>query len=135
MYVAGIKDKNFRERVNNTYKGIFKSVENYAKDPELLAGEYNEEVKAFVHKKEIKKTDVYGHSGFKSSIIIEDDYEIKISENYLAVYNGIIFRCQASYKGDKNEVTFEQLEGRRYFFRKLIEKFVSAPRIIESQKR
>lgn len=123
--VSGIKDKNTREIIKNNYKGIFKSVEEFAKSPHFVEGEYSDEIKAFIHKKDINKTKLYGVNGFKETIIYENDYEIVIKDNYVGVINGIILRAGVRYKADKDEATFEDLEGRRFYFRKLVDKIIS----------
>ena len=122
---AGIKDKQFRETIKNDFKGIFNDVEEYTKKKKFKEGEYNEEIKSFIHKKNINKTKIMGVNGFKGTLIYEDDYEIAIKDNYYAVINGVILSAGVRFKGDKDEVTFEQLEGRRYYFRKLVEQIIS----------
>ena len=128
---GAIKDKKVREMIKNKFKGIFNSVEEYTKTQEFKEGEYNEEIKAFIHKKNINKTKVMGVNGFKGTVIYEDDYEIVIKDNYYAVINGIIINAGVRFKGDKDEVTFEQLEGRRYYFRKLVEQIISTQKFID----
>lgn len=123
--VSGMKDKNERERLKNAYQGVFKSVEEFAKYPKYVIGEYNDEIKAFIHKKEINRTKLYGKNGFKGTLIFEDDYEIVIKDNYIAQVNGIIYVAGVRYKGDKDEITFEDLEGRRYYLRKLVDRIIS----------
>ena len=123
--ISGIKDKNEREKLKN----IYKSVEDYAKFPEYVIGEYNDLIKSFIHSKDINKTKIFGFSGFKGTLIYENDYEIVIKDNYVAKVNDVIFSAGVRYKGDKDEVTFEELEGRRYYFRKLVDKIISTQRI------
>ncbi len=128
---AGIKDKTTLGYIRESFDGIFNSVEDVAKLPKLIVGEYNEEIKAFVHKKEINKTTIYGIDGFKGTVIYESDYEYVIKDNYYAANNGIIAYAGARYSGDKDEITFEELEGRRYYFRKLIEKIISTQNVYD----
>ena len=128
-----MKDKNAKENLKNNFKGIFKSVEEYAKLPKMTEGEYNEEIKAFVHKKDINKTKLYGVDGFKGTVIYENDYEIVIKDNYYAAINGIILMAGVRYKADKDEVTFEELEGRRYYLRKLVDKIISTSIISDTK--
>jgi len=127
--VSGMKDKNSREQLKNTYDGIFESVEEYAKYPKFVIGEYTDLIEAFIHSKDINKTKIFGLSGFKGTVIYEDDYEIVIKDNYVAQVNGVIYYAGVRYKGDKDEVTFEELEGRRYYFRKLVDKIISTQNI------
>ena len=93
--------------------------------PKVIVGEFNDETKTYTHKKDINRTKIYGLEGFKSTVISEDDYDYKIKDNYYAVQNGIILFATVIYKGDKDEVTFEELEGRRYYFRKLTDMIIS----------
>tara|TARA_B110000027_G_C16072515_1_gene279756 strand:- start:226 stop:1104 length:879 start_codon:yes stop_codon:yes gene_type:complete len=123
--VSGIKDKNMKEAFKNNFNGIFSSVEEFVKYPDYIPGEYSEKIKAFIHKKEINKTKVYGVDGFKGTFIYENDYEIVIKDNYIAQVNGIILQAGVRYKADKDEATFEDLEGRRYYFRRLADKIIS----------
>ena len=99
----------------------------------MIEGEYNEEFKAFVHKKDINNTKLYGVDGFKGTVIYENDYEIVIKDNYFAVINGIILQAGVRYKADKDEVTFEELEGRRYYLRKLVDKIISTSIISDTK--
>jgi len=83
----------------------------------------------FVHKKDLNRATVYGIKGFKSSLIWEDDYQYTITDNYMSFDagegNGIVYFVKVRTFGDKDEVTFEQLEGRRFYLRRLIEKIIS----------
>ena len=68
---------------------------------------------------------VFGINGCKGSLIYEDDFEYVISDNYYALFNGILYSAKVRTKGDKQEVTFEQLEGRRFYLRRLMEQIIS----------
>ena len=129
--VSGIRDKNEKKIIQNRWKGIFTSVEEYAKHPEFVVGEYNDNIKSFIHKKDINRTKLWGVNGFKSTLVYEDDYEFRIKDNYYAVNDGIIYFAGVRYKGDKDEITFEDLEGRRFYFRKLVDKIISTQRIYD----
>jgi hypothetical protein len=122
--IGTIKDETVKRNLKY-FEGIFKSVEEYAKGEKFIVGEYNEELKAFLHKKDINKTKVFGVDGFKQSFIYENDYEIVIKDNYFATSNGVVLWAGVRYKADKDEVTFEELEGRRYYLRRLAEKIIS----------
>lgn len=84
---------------------------------------------SFLHKKDISKTTVARIDGFKGTLIWEDDYEKCITDNYASVGGSgkekYLLTAKVRFKGDKDEVTFEQLEGRRYYFRTLIDKIIS----------
>lgn len=103
-------------------------MEKGAKMEEIKVGELND-LKRFVHKKDIDRATVFGVNGFKSSVFWEDDYQYTISDIYASfdnqVGNGITYSVKVKTYGSKKEVTFEQLEGRRYYLRQLIEKIVS----------
>ena len=66
-------------------------------------------------------------------MIWEDDYQYTITENYEAFWknsNGVWFRAFAKvrYYGDKDDITFEDLEGRRHYLHQVIEKVISSAR-------
>ena len=118
---------NINAEVNIQLKKLFKNgdkdVLKLAKMNEMVIGETNEGV--FVHNKELKKAKVFGKNGYKGSMIYEDDFEYVISDNYYSLSNGIFYRAKVRTKGDKEEVTFEQLEGRRFYLRRLMEQIIS----------
>ena len=86
-----------------------------------------------LHKKDIKRANVAGIDGFRGTLIWEDKYEKVITDNYGSYVNRngqtYIFMVKVRYKGDVDEVTFEQLEGRRYYFRRLVDRMVSTIKI------
>jgi len=88
----------------------------------------------FVHKKDINRATVYGIKGFSNTIIWEDGYENNISEIFGSYNtnegNGILIYMEVNYSGDKDDVTFEQLEGRKYYLNMLIEKIASTSQIV-----
>jgi hypothetical protein len=83
----------------------------------------------FVHKKDINRATIFGVSGFKSSIFWEDDYQITITDNFESFdayqKNGIFYAVKVRTYSNKSEGTFEALEGRRYYMRQLVQKFIS----------
>ena len=90
-------------------------------------------IKGFIHKKDLNRATVYGLEGFVATIISEDKYDISITDFYYAVsQNGeIIADSKAVFRGDKDEVGFEELEGRRYYFRKLIRRTISSAQLLD----
>jgi len=85
---------------------------------------------AYCHKKEVVKRLVYGKKGFRYTLIWEDDYEICITDNYEALYNGVRFFVKVRYKADKSsDLTFEDLEGRRFYLSKFVDKTIATRRI------
>lgn len=92
--------------------------------------------KIFYHKKELNLATVFNAPGHKSTYIWEDKYENGITDGYVVYFNnpsfarnGIIAGVTVRYIGDKDDVSFEQLEGRRYYLKGLIDKIVSTARI------
>jgi hypothetical protein len=85
-------------------------------------------ISGFIHKKDLNKATVFGLEGFVATIISEDDYEYKITDFYYAINrNGeIIADTKAIFSGDKDEISFEDLEGRRYYFRKLFKRTIGS---------
>jgi len=79
----------------------------------------------FLHKQDVNKVKVFRHPGFSRTRIYEDDYEYVIEDNFYAVYNGIVFQADVKYIGDKDEISFEDLEGRRYYFKSLCNQIIS----------
>ena len=81
---------------------------------------------AFIHKVEVSRATVRGYNGYKGTIVYETKYEKGIVDYYHSVSNGnILSRWKVVTKGNTNEVTFEQLEGRRYYLRLLNEKQIA----------
>ena len=82
----------------------------------------------FLHEKEVNRIDVYGKSGYSSKLVLEDDYQIQITENYASEnwLEGYISYVFVTYKGNKREVSFEELEGRRFYLKRLIDKVIAS---------
>jgi hypothetical protein len=99
----------------------------------VIVGELNDfpEGQMFVHKKDINRAVIQSKKGFKGTLIYEDSYEYTISDTYLVYYQnstGVWFGATAKvrYFGDKDEITFEDLEGRRHYLHQVIEKVISS---------
>tara|TARA_B110000240_G_scaffold195991_1_gene246874 strand:- start:124 stop:1023 length:900 start_codon:yes stop_codon:yes gene_type:complete len=88
----------------------------------------------YLHKKDINKIKIYGRNGFSGTNIYENDYEYVIKDNYYAVYDGIVFLAGVRYKGDKDEVTFEDLEGRRHYLKRLCNQIISTGSFYDYKK-
>jgi hypothetical protein len=107
--------------------GYFKKItDSEAKAKELL-GEVETEVEslggAYLHKHEVKLCKVSGVDGHVGISYYEDDYRYVIKENYYAVdTRGIVYGFAARFSIDKDYGTFEDLEGRRYYLRRLTRK-------------
>lgn len=93
--------------------------------------------KFYLHKKDFKKADVFGSKGYRSTIIWEDKYEKGITEYYISYNsnsgNGFMNQVKVRFFGDKDEVDFEQLEGRRYYLRQLIEKIIATGKVYDEK--
>lgn len=83
----------------------------------------------FIHKKDIHRATVFGIKGYNGTVIWEDNYQYTITDNYKSFDknqgDGILFSVKVRYYGDKDKITFEQLEGRKYYFQRLVEKVIS----------
>ena len=76
--------------------------------------------------KDINRATVCRFPGFRFSSATEDNYEITLSDIYKSIIgSNLVVHITVSFYGDKDKVTFEQLEGRRYYFRNLIQKIVA----------
>ena len=109
-------------------------IEKEGKMDKVKVGSLNDSLvsdgkRIFVHKKDLNRATVYGINGYKSTLIWEDEYQYTITDNYTSfdkrIGNGVTFIVKVRTYGDKNEVSFEQLEGRRYYLKRLIEKVIS----------
>jgi hypothetical protein len=89
--------------------------------------------KRFLHKKDLNRATVAGHSGYRTTFIWEDKFEYFITDFYKVfikdVGNGYELSAKVRYHGDKDEITFEQLEGRRHYLKGLIEKVIASQRV------
>jgi hypothetical protein len=87
----------------------------------------------YCHKKDLNRSTTFGLQGYKSTLIWEDKFEFGITDNYSSynsgVGNGYSNIVKVRVYGDKDDVTFEQLEGRRYYFSLLIQKIISTATI------
>ena len=107
--------------------------EDQAKMHNFIVGEVNDDGSngdIYIHKKDVNRATVCGVKGFVGTLIWEDDYQYTITDNYGAfdstIGNGVNYTFKVRTYGDKDEVTFEQIEGRRYYLKRLISKIVSS---------
>ena len=123
IYVAAGEDV-----VTGLYKDIINNPEKALSFNQYTVGEVNADM-GFLHKKEIKRTKVARTDGFVGTLIFEDKYEKRITDNYasIAVVDGkrYLLGVKVRYRGDRDEVTFEELEGRKYYFKRFINKTIS----------
>jgi len=132
--------REYRKINNDKVRTPLLKIEDIAKMHNMKVGELNtngaggDEI--FVHKKDINRATVYGVKGFKGTLIWEDDYQYTITDNYSSRKfegNSIRYFVKVRTYGDKDEVTFEQLEGRRYYLRRLIEKVISTATVTNTK--
>ncbi|MEJ6793689.1 MAG: hypothetical protein QNK68_01575 [Flavobacteriales bacterium] len=135
FYPQGLKNKKLiDQKVFLFWKEIIDmGAENWAKGGDWQVGTKSEEG-SYLHKKDVNKTKVYGVNGFSSTLIYENDYEYVIKDNFFAIYDGIVFRAGVRYKGDKDEVTFEDLEGRRHYLKRLCNQIISTGSFYDYKK-
>ena len=124
------KRREIQPNFNDNFEELF-SYKDQTVGELVDFGEPNK--KYMLHKKDIKRANVGGLDGFRGTLIWEDKYEKAITDNYasVGVSNGekYIFAAKVRYKGDVDEVSFEQLEGRRYYFNALIDKMLSTIKV------
>lgn len=106
--------------------GFFGDTEGYVKrfESNLTVGSVIEDEGSskgyYTHKVEISKARVFGQEGFLYTWIYENDYEIVIKDNYYALTSsGFFLHAGVRYRGNKNDVDFTQLEGRRHYMKRL----------------
>lgn len=117
-------------------------IEKAGKMEEIKEGAINENMglngeSIYIHKKDLDRATVFGIQGYKSSLIWEDEYQYTITDNYVSLDKnegyGVIYAIKVRTYGDKDEVTFEQLEGRRYYLKRLIEKVISTAVVVDKK--
>lgn len=120
------KDIDHESNFENDTVAVGKEIE--------LMGDNGKPKKIFFHKKELNLATVFCGNGYKSTFIWEDKFENGITDNYMVLFNnklgnGVEILVKVRYHGDKDDVTFEQLEGRRYYLKGLIEKIISNAKV------
>ena len=109
--------------IGNTEKLVKKQVEN------IIVGEKDKDGR-LTHKIDINRAKVWGNNGFYWTKYYEDDYEYVIKENFAFISSkGVQFNAGVRYRGDKDEVTFEMLEGRRSYLKKLCKQIIATARL------
>lgn len=123
MKIESIKSNKIKKMMETDFDGIFDDLEKFCKFSESIVGKKKDS--KFLHKKELNRAKVFTRSGFKTSFALEDDYEITLKDVYITTYDGLIFVCKVNYTADKDDATFEVLEGRRHYLRQMIEVLIS----------
>tara|TARA_B100000767_G_scaffold272763_1_gene301212 strand:+ start:97 stop:1020 length:924 start_codon:yes stop_codon:yes gene_type:complete len=129
-------DKKTQKKYYENWKPVLGDSEKYVKrfTSKLKVGEIDEDGR-FVHKVGIKKTKVFGNDGFVYTVIYEDDYEFVIKERYRYISkSGVLYKGSVTYKGDKEDVSFEMLEGRRSYLKRLCAKVIGTARLTLGKK-
>ena len=89
----------------------------------------------YTHKVDLNKAKIYGQDGFVWSWFYENDYDIVIKDNYyLILPSGVLIQAGVRYSGDKDEVDFEMLEGRREYFKRLTRQIIATANILPGKK-
>lgn len=83
------------------------------------------DVEVFTHKLQVGRATVYGHRGYVYTWIYETEFDFVIKDNYYALENGILYDCEIRYTVDKKRGSFEDLEGRRFYLRRLGEEVIA----------
>ena len=124
------------KKIRETHPNFNDNFEEMFEYKDFKVGEINDlgnGSKSMLHKKDIKRANIGGNSGFRGALIWEDKYEKCITDNYgsfeLRNKETYIYNAKVRYKGDVDEVSFEQLEGRRYYFKALIDKMLSTIKV------
>ena len=140
----GVKTQIIITAPHSVKKGIeinskfFEDIEEMFEYKSLNVGELNDlnsngKSEEMLHKIDLKRANIGGVDGFRGTLIWEDKYEKCITDNYASniIIKGKKYRffAKVRFKGDGDEVSFEQLEGRRYYFRPLINKMLSTIKI------
>ena len=136
IIINGVRTLKKIRETNPNYKPNFEEIleyKDYKVGETFKTTQNKSSTTAMLHKKDIKRANIGGNSGFRGTLIWEDKYEKCITDNY-ASYAFInketyIFTAKVRYKGDVEEVSFEQLEGRRYYFKALIDKMLSTIKV------
>lgn len=91
----------------------------------------------YVQKKDIHRATVFGTKGFYGTLIWEDNYQYVITDNYQSFNkyegNGVSYFVKVRYYGDKDKVTFEKLEGRKFYLQRLVEKVISTAFVVDME--
>ncbi len=127
------KTKKEREQF---YKNMQTYIENFNFTTKNLpiVGEKTEGGQ-FTHKAYINKAKVWGNQGSVFTWYFEDDNKYVIKDNFRFISpKGVAFSAGVRYKGDKDEVTFEMLEGRRSYLKKLCEQIIATARLELGEK-
>lgn len=123
-FVYSFAQSNYGKVEYPDYTYLAKGIaEDVKKTGEVWVDSNGEEY--FTHKTEVSRATVYGIKGYRSTWIYETDYEYVIKDNYYSDQDGIVFSGGIRYSVEKSRGTFEDLEGRRYYLRRLGEEIIA----------
>lgn len=128
--------KEEKKKIFNDWQPFFGNTEKYVKEQTKVfkVGELTDDGQ-FTHKVDINKAKVFGEEGFVYSWFYEDDYEYVIKDNYhLVSANGIIVHVGVRFRGDKDKIDFEMLEGRRNYLQRLCKQIIATANITLGKK-
>ena len=120
-----------------TVRSYFGKTESFIKSFEikdLKVGELCQlgDDEKYIHNLDINKARIWGQEGFVWTVSYEDDYEYVIKDNFrVFLPNGYYISAGARYRGDKDDIDFEMLEGRREYFKRLVNKHISTVQITD----
>lgn len=119
--------KDEKKQIFDSWKPYLGKTEEYVKAllSQSKVGEKSEDG-IFTHKNDINKAKVFGFEGYVYSWFYEDDYEFVIKDNYYVIgENGVFIQTGVRYRGDKDFVDFEMLEGRRAYLKRLCDQIIA----------
>tara|TARA_B100001250_G_C19726800_1_gene756463 strand:- start:36 stop:932 length:897 start_codon:yes stop_codon:yes gene_type:complete len=135
LYWQGLKPNTEEEKKNKAELALFYGkTDEYIKEQQKQAyripGQFSSDNKYYTHKNEISKAKVFGQDGFIDTWVFEDEYEYIIKDNYYVITeSGWFAHLGARYKGDKKNIDFEKLEGRRFYFRRFVNQLFATANI------
>lgn len=141
-YLFGTKQfldvkKKEREGYIESWKPYLGKTEKWLKESVLKPYKVGEKTDNgdYTHKVDLNKAKIYGQDGFVWSWFYENDYDIVIKDNYyLILPSGVLIQAGVRYSGDKDEVDFEMLEGRREYFKRLTRQIIATANILPGKK-
>lgn len=120
-FAASIKPKKYPPSINSLRDFVDYKMKSCAEGKVIIV----DEEEHFTHKSQLGRATVYGHKGYLHTWIFETEFEYIIRDNYYAMANGIIYDCKTQYTVDKTRGSFEDLEGRRFYLRRLGEEIIA----------
>lgn len=128
-YLKLSKDK--KREIFNSWQPILGNTEKFVKNQvkKLEVGKLTKDGQ-YTHKTDINKAKIFGQEGFVYSWFYEDDYEYVIKDNFhLFLANGFAVNVGVRYRGDKDKIDFEMLEGRRAYLDRLCKQIIATAKI------